>query len=42
VQEQTLVAIESIARPLAGRSVDPHIGDVVEPVLCENPAERLR
>ena len=32
VQEQTLVAIESIARPLARRGVHPHIGDVVEPL----------
>ena len=32
VQEQALVAIESVARPLARRRVHPHIGDVVEPL----------
>ena len=32
MQEQTLVAIESVARPLARRGVHPHIGDVVEPL----------
>ena len=30
VQEQTLVAIESVARPLARCGVHAHIGDVVE------------
>ena len=34
MQEQTLVAIEAIAWPLARRGVHPHIGDVVEPVAC--------
>ena len=32
MQQQTLVAIESVARPLARRGVHAHIGDVVEPV----------
>ena len=32
MQQQALVAIESVARPLARRPVHPHIGDVVEPL----------
>jgi hypothetical protein len=32
VQEQTLVPIEAISRPLARGGVHPHIGDVVEPL----------
>jgi hypothetical protein len=32
VQEQALVAIESVARPLARRGVHAHIADVVEPL----------
>jgi hypothetical protein len=30
--QQTLVAIESVARPLARRRMHPDIGDIVEPL----------
>jgi hypothetical protein len=33
LQQQTLVAIESVPRTLARGAVQPHVGDVVEPLL---------
>jgi hypothetical protein len=32
LQQQALIAIEALARPLAGCPMDPHVGDVVEPL----------